>query len=51
MKELAAYLLAVLGGKAGSAKDVKAILSAAGVEADSDAVDQVLAAVDGKVSK
>lgn len=49
MKELAAYLLALLGGKAGSSADISAIISAAGAEADSDAVSRLLTAVEGKV--
>ena len=49
MKELAVYLMLVLGGNATpSAAEVKAAAEAAGVVTDDGAVEQVLAAVAGK---
>jgi ribosomal protein L12E/L44/L45/RPP1/RPP2 len=51
MKELAAFLLAQRAGNAGSAADIKKILSSVGAEADSEAVSAITAAVDGKVSR
>jgi large subunit ribosomal protein LP2 len=49
MKVVAAYLLAVLGGKAEpSAADVTSILSAAGAEADSAKVEKLLSEMAGK---
>jgi len=48
MKELAAYLLALVGGKAGSAEDIKSICAAASVTASDDEIAAVLAAVEGK---
>ncbi|KAJ3102522.1 60S acidic ribosomal protein P2 [Physocladia obscura] len=49
MKYVAAYLLATVGGNASpSAKDIKAILSSVGIEADSSRIANLLAEVDGK---
>ena len=49
MRHVAAYLLAVLGGKQNpSAKDVKAILSSVGVEADANSLDVVVKSLNGK---
>ena len=46
---MAAYLLAVLGGKKDpSAKDDKAILSSVGVEADANSLDVVVKSLNGK---
>ena len=47
MQELAALLLCKLGGK-GSADDVKAVLTAAGLEANEDALTQLMGDVEGK---
>jgi hypothetical protein len=50
MKELAAYLLLVLGGKAQpSSDDVKAVLTSIGAEASEEELSRVLTAVEGKV--
>lgn len=50
MKHLAAYLLAVLGGKASpSGADVTKILESVGVTADSAELDRLTAALEGKV--
>ena len=49
MRHVAAYLLAVLGGKPNpSAKDVKGILSSVGVEADANSLEVVVKALNGK---
>jgi len=49
MRHVAAYLLAVLGGKASpTADDVKAILASVGVEADAKALDVVIKELKGK---
>ncbi|CAH9070893.1 unnamed protein product [Cuscuta europaea] len=49
MKFIAAYLLAVLGGKASpSAGDIKKILSSVGVEADDSKLELLLSQVEGK---
>lgn len=49
MKHVAAYLLAQLGGKADpSAKDVTAILSSVGIEADSEKLDALLGNLKGR---
>lgn len=43
MRYVAAYLLAVLGGNTSpSAKDIKAILSSVGIEADDERLNKVL---------
>jgi large subunit ribosomal protein LP2 len=50
MKELAAYLLLVLGGKAQPTGDeVKAVLNRVGVEASDEDLTRMLEAVEGKV--
>jgi len=44
MKHLAAYLLLTLGGKTSpSAEDIKTVLGAAGVEADCERLDKLIA--------
>ncbi|TQD72018.1 hypothetical protein C1H46_042446 [Malus baccata] len=49
MKVVAAYLLAVLGGKTSpSAADLKDILGSVGAEADSDKIELLLSEVKGK---
>lgn len=49
MKHLAAYLLLGLGGNTSpSAKDVKSVLSAVGIEADDDRLEQLLSELKGK---
>ncbi|CAH9100323.1 unnamed protein product [Cuscuta europaea] len=49
MKFIAAYLLAVLGGKASpSAGDIKKILSSVGAEADDSKLELLLSQVEGK---
>ncbi len=49
MRHVAAYLLAALGGNENpSAKDIKAILSSVGVEADDKALDLVVNSLKGK---
>jgi large subunit ribosomal protein LP2 len=49
MRYVAAYLLAVLGGKASpTADDVKAILASVGVETDAKALDIVIKELKGK---
>lgn len=49
MKHLAAYLLLQQGGNASpSAKDVKAVLAAVGIEADDAKLDKVIAELEGK---
>lgn len=50
MKELAAYLLLVLGGKATpTADEVKAVLNSVGIESSEEELTRLLAAVEGKV--
>lgn len=49
MKHLAAYLLLGLAGNSSpSAEDIKGVLSAVGIEADSDRLDSLLEELDGK---
>ena len=49
MRHVAAYLLAVLGGNENpSAKDIKAILSSVGVDADQASLDLVIKELNGK---
>lgn len=49
MRYVAAYLLAVLGGKASpAAADLEKILSSVGIEADSDKLKKVIDELDGK---
>eukprot|EP00286_Rhodomonas_abbreviata_P016817 CAMPEP_0181318904 /NCGR_PEP_ID=MMETSP1101-20121128/17264_1 /TAXON_ID=46948 /ORGANISM="Rhodomonas abbreviata, Strain Caron Lab Isolate" /LENGTH=77 /DNA_ID=CAMNT_0023426423 /DNA_START=27 /DNA_END=257 /DNA_ORIENTATION=- len=49
MKHVAAYLLAVLGGKASpTAADVKKILDAAGSKVDDAALEKVISELNGK---
>jgi large subunit ribosomal protein LP2 len=48
MQELAALLLCKLGGKSGSADDIKAVLEAAGHEANDDAITKLTGDLDGK---
>ena len=48
MIEIAALLLCKLGGKDGSADDIKAVLEAAGVEANDDAISKLTGDLDGK---
>lgn len=48
MSEIAALVLCKLSGKAGSADDIKAVLEAAGVEANDDAITKLTADMDGK---
>ena len=48
MQEIAALLLCKLGGKDGSAADIKAVLEAAGREADDDALTKLTGDMDGK---
>eukprot|EP00408_Alexandrium_pacificum_P046695 CAMPEP_0171258154 /NCGR_PEP_ID=MMETSP0790-20130122/54231_1 /TAXON_ID=2925 /ORGANISM="Alexandrium catenella, Strain OF101" /LENGTH=78 /DNA_ID=CAMNT_0011726319 /DNA_START=72 /DNA_END=305 /DNA_ORIENTATION=+ len=49
MKYLGAYLLSVLGGKESpSAKDIKEILTAGGIEFDEDMISKVCERMDGK---
>ncbi|CAG9791691.1 unnamed protein product [Diatraea saccharalis] len=49
MRYVAAYLLAVLGGKAApAAADVEKILSSVGIEADAEKLKKVIAELDGK---
>ncbi|KND92392.1 60S acidic ribosomal protein P2 [Tolypocladium ophioglossoides CBS 100239] len=49
MKHLAAYLLLGLGGNASpSAKDVKAVLSSVGIEADDERLNQLISELKGK---
>jgi len=50
MKELAAYLLLALSGKATpSADEVKAVLNSVGIESSEEELARLLAAVEGKV--
>lgn len=49
MRYVAAYLLAVLGGKASpAAADVEKILSSVGIEADSEKLKKVISELNGK---
>ncbi|CAL8401092.1 unnamed protein product [Arctogadus glacialis] len=49
MRYVAAYLLAALGGAASpSAKDIKAILSSVGIEADDERLNKVVSEMNGK---
>ena len=49
MKHLAAYLLLQLGGNSSpSAKDIKAVLSSVGIEADDDRLSTLLSELEGK---
>ncbi|KAJ0172867.1 hypothetical protein K1T71_011043 [Dendrolimus kikuchii] len=49
MRYVAAYLLAVLGGKASpAASDLEKILSSVGIESDSDKLKKVIAELNGK---
>ncbi|XP_037107184.1 60S acidic ribosomal protein P2 [Syngnathus acus] len=49
MRYVAAYLLAVLGGNTSpTAKDIKAILSSVGIEADDDRLNKVISELEGK---
>jgi large subunit ribosomal protein LP2 len=48
MKELAAYLLCVLGGKQPSVDEITAVISAAGGEVDTDKLNVLLADLEGK---
>ncbi|GMI06704.1 hypothetical protein TrRE_jg6415 [Triparma retinervis] len=48
MKHIAAYMLLKLGGKSATADEVTAVITAAGGEADADAVAKLVADLDGK---
>ena len=48
MIEVAALLLCKIGGKAGSADDIKAVLEAAGAEVDEDKITALTGDMDGK---
>lgn len=49
MRYVAAYLLAVLGGKASpAAADLEKILSSVGIESDSEKLKKVIAELNGK---
>eukprot|EP00771_Trimastix_marina_P000066 gnl/Trimastix_PCT/107.p3 GENE.gnl/Trimastix_PCT/107~~gnl/Trimastix_PCT/107.p3 ORF type:complete len:133 (+),score=42.56 gnl/Trimastix_PCT/107:445-843(+) len=49
MKHVAAFLLAVLGGKAApAAEDINAILEAGGVQADTEKVEMLMSELSGK---
>ena len=48
MSEIAALLLCKIGGKAGSADDIKAVLEAAGAEVDDDALTKLTGDMEGK---
>jgi large subunit ribosomal protein LP2 len=48
MIEVAALLLCKVGGKAGSADDIKAVLEAAGATVDEDALTKLCGDMDGK---
>ena len=48
MKELAAYLLCVLGGKEPSVDEITAVIAAAGGEVDADKLNVLLADLEGK---
>ena len=48
MSEIAALLLCKIGGKAGSADDIKAVIEAAGGEVNEDALTKLTGDMDGK---
>ena len=49
MRHIAAYLLLQIGGNASpSAKDVKKVLSAVGIEADDERLDKLISELEGK---
>ena len=49
MKHLAAYLLLTVGGNTSpSAKDIKGVLDAVGIEADDERLEKLLGELDGK---
>eukprot|EP00577_Skeletonema_sp_RCC1716_P027723 CAMPEP_0113389304 /NCGR_PEP_ID=MMETSP0013_2-20120614/9550_1 /TAXON_ID=2843 ORGANISM="Skeletonema costatum, Strain 1716" /NCGR_SAMPLE_ID=MMETSP0013_2 /ASSEMBLY_ACC=CAM_ASM_000158 /LENGTH=72 /DNA_ID=CAMNT_0000272361 /DNA_START=154 /DNA_END=369 /DNA_ORIENTATION=+ /assembly_acc=CAM_ASM_000158 len=48
MQELAALLLCKLGGKDGSADDIKAVIEAAGGEANEEQIAALVGDLDGK---
>jgi ribosomal protein L12E/L44/L45/RPP1/RPP2 len=48
MIEIAALLLCKLGGKDGSADDIKAVLEAAGASGNDDAISKLTGDLDGK---
>ena len=48
MSEIAALLLCKLGGKGGSVDEITAVLTAAGLEADADAVSKLVGDIEGK---
>ena len=48
MLEIAALVLCKLGGKDGSADDIKAVLEAAGAEVDEDALTKLTGDMEGK---
>eukprot|EP00574_Skeletonema_japonicum_P008220 CAMPEP_0201714432 /NCGR_PEP_ID=MMETSP0593-20130828/923_1 /ASSEMBLY_ACC=CAM_ASM_000672 /TAXON_ID=267983 /ORGANISM="Skeletonema japonicum, Strain CCMP2506" /LENGTH=67 /DNA_ID=CAMNT_0048203713 /DNA_START=22 /DNA_END=221 /DNA_ORIENTATION=- len=48
MQELAALLLCKLGGKDGSADDIKAVIEAAGGEANEEQIAALVGNLDGK---
>jgi ribosomal protein L12E/L44/L45/RPP1/RPP2 len=48
MSEVAALLLCKLGGKSGSADDIKAVLEAAGVDVNEDKVSALTTDTEGK---
>ncbi len=48
MLEIAALLLCKIGGKAGSADEIKAVLEAAGAEVNEDALTKLSADMEGK---
>uniref|UniRef100_A0A6S8YTR9 60S acidic ribosomal protein P2 n=1 Tax=Ditylum brightwellii TaxID=49249 RepID=A0A6S8YTR9_9STRA len=48
MLEIAALMLCKIGGKDGSADEIKAVIEAAGGSADEDALTKLLGDVDGK---
>ena len=48
MSEIAALLLCKLGGKAGSADDIKAVMEAAGAEVNDDALTKLTGDMEGK---
>ena len=49
MKHLAAYLLLGLGGNTSpSAKDIKGVLEAVGIEADDERLDSLISELEGK---
>eukprot|EP00566_Odontella_aurita_P024424 CAMPEP_0113540708 /NCGR_PEP_ID=MMETSP0015_2-20120614/8629_1 /TAXON_ID=2838 /ORGANISM="Odontella" /LENGTH=107 /DNA_ID=CAMNT_0000440539 /DNA_START=198 /DNA_END=522 /DNA_ORIENTATION=- /assembly_acc=CAM_ASM_000160 len=48
MQEIAALLLCKLGGKSGSADEIKAVIEAAGGEANADQISKLVGDVEGK---